>query len=73
MAKRRVNDYVVCPYYREETPQVIFCEGVEDDSTIHVAFATPDKRKKHEDQYCKQCWCKCMIAEAHNRKWGYNA
>ena len=52
---------------------MIFCEGVEDDSTIHVAFATPDKRKKHEDQYCKQCWGKCMIAEAHNRTWGYNA
>ena len=74
MPKRNTDEnvFVKCPYYRGESQCVLFCEGVvEKDCCIHVAFATKTQRKEYEKQFCQGCWWKCMIADAHNRKWGY--
>lgn len=75
MPKRNVDEnvFVKCPYYKCESQCVIYCEGVEDKNCIHMAFATKIQRKEYEKQFCQNCWGKCMIAAAHNRKWGYDA
>ena len=67
------NVFVKCPYYKCESQCVIYCEGVEENSSIHMAFATKPQRKEYEQKLCYNCWWKCMIADAHNRKWDYNA
>lgn len=66
-----VNHDAQCPYYKCETPCVIHCEGVCDDQSIHMAFATKTARRAYERQFCMDRWGQCMVAEAHNRKWGY--
>ena len=73
MPKRNTDEnvFVQCPYYKCESQCVIYCEGVEQNSCIHVAFATKTQRKDYEKQFCQGRWGKCMIADAHNRKWGY--
>ena len=67
------NAYVLCPYYKYESQSVIYCEGNEDDSSIHMAFSSSTQRKQYEKQFCQQCWKDCLIADAHNRRWEYKA
>lgn len=70
MAKRTVSAYVICPYYKSHERRVIYCEGVEENSSTHVAFGSDNQFKEYQDIYCKNCWKKCMIADALNRMWG---
>ena len=73
MPKRNVdeNAYVKCPYYKCESQCVIYCEGVETNNCIHMAFASKPQRKEYEKQFYQRSWERCMIAEALNRKWDY--
>jgi hypothetical protein len=75
MSKQNVveNAFVQCPYYKCERQSVIFCEGAEENSSIHMAFSSSTQRKQYEKQFCQQCWKNCMIADAHNRRWDYEA
>lgn len=75
MPKQNVveNASVQCPYYKCERQSVIFCEGAEENSSIHMAFSSSTQRKQYEKQFCQQCWKNCMIADAHNRRWDYEA
>ena len=42
MKKNRTdNPYVICPYFKSEEKHTIFCEGVEENSAIHLAFSLP--------------------------------
>ena len=66
------NVFVKCPYYKCETQCVVFCEGVEENCCIHLAFATKPQRKEYERIYCQKDWTECMIAQGHNKRWGYN-
>lgn len=75
MSKQNVveNAFAQCPYYKCERQSVIFCEGAEENSSIHMAFSSSTQRKQYEKQFCQQCWKNCMIADAHNRRWDYEA
>lgn len=65
------NVFVQCPYYKYERQCVIYCEGHEENCSIHMAFASSTQRKQYEKQFCQCCWKQCLIADAHNRKWDY--
>lgn len=67
------NVFVQCPYYKYERPCVIYCEGHDENSSIHMAFSSNTQKKEFEKQFCQDCWQKCIIADAHNRKWDYKA
>lgn len=71
MSKRKENAFVKCPYYEGETQSVIYCNGHDEESNIHMAFSSSTKRKQYEQQFCQKCWKDCMIADAHNRRWDY--
>lgn len=68
--KRKCDPYVVCPYYRSEERQVIYCEGVEENSSIHMAFSTPQQKKEYLLNYCRKFKPDCLVAQALNQKWG---
>lgn len=63
------NVFVTCPFYKCESKQVIYCEGVDETSSIHLAFPTREKCKEYEKEFCRGYWGKCMIADAHNRRY----
>lgn len=70
--KSKVSVYVKCPYYRREEKQKIFCEGVKDGTSIHLAFDSGAKLKEYEKRFCKGCWGECILAQMQNRRYEYD-
>ena len=64
---------ITCPYYKNREKQLIYCEGVQDGTALHIAFATPQQLKDYRMKYCRGCWKNCLIAGMLNRKWDYDA
>lgn len=64
------DEHVQCPYYKNDEPQIIRCEGVENGTALHLAFSTRTQHKEYKKQFCRSCWGKCMIARMLNAKWG---
>lgn len=71
--KHRQDVLVKCPYYKGEEKQMIFCEGVQEGSAIHLAFGSSTNLKEYKNHFCKGCWSQCRLAEMNNRKWCYDA
>ena len=61
---------VICPFFKAKgkssCSQVIYCEGVEKNTSIHLAFGDHEKRKAYMDCYCNkfQGHKECIIAKA---------
>lgn len=70
--KRRQDTLVRCPYYKGEESQVLFCEGVQRGTAIHLAFDENENLKGYKNSFCKRCYNRCLIAEMLNRKYDYN-
>ena len=72
MSKHNFTKDVICPYYKHEAPQMIYCEGVEDNTTLHLAFTAKQEKKDYMQVKCCECWRGCMIAQMLNRKYDYD-
>lgn len=73
MANQHEDHTVQCPYYKTNTSQVLYCEGLEDGMAIHLAFASHAQLVDYKKRYCRKlCWGKCPLATELNRKWGYD-
>ena len=72
MAKHYCTSDVVCPYYKYEASQMIYCEGVEEDTALHLAFSSKQGKKGYLKAKCWSCWRSCMIAQMLNRKYDYD-
>ena len=64
--KHQVSASAKCPYYKCEERHEIFCEGPQDRSSTHVAFAIPMEKKDYMCIYCKDedGWKDCPVAMA---------
>lgn len=63
MAKHYTSRKAICPFYKYENRQVIYCEGIEDGAAIHLAFANPADCLAYKKAYCR-CDCSlCLINE----------
>lgn len=51
----------ICPFYRAEEKRAIHCEGVEQNSAIHNAFA--GSAEGYKARYCCTAWEECLIAK----------
>lgn len=69
--QRYVSKSVVCPFYHNEEPLTIYCEGVIEKSTLLLAF----REIKDKREYKEGCCCsldghkRCPIAEILMRKY----
>ena len=61
MAKYYTSKKVLCPFYRHENRFVIFCQGVEGESVLHLAFPTPSSCFEFKSGYCRREYRKCPI------------
>lgn len=50
-----------CPFYRDSQPDVIVCEGITDDSVIHMKFKGKAERNRQATIFCKGCYEKCEL------------
>lgn len=70
MAKYSISKKAVCPYYKGDGKQEIFCEGLIRDSNIHQGFANPAMLEAHKLQYCESSnYPECRIAQMLSRKY----
>ena len=68
--KRYTSRKAICPFYRHENRQVIFCEGVEEGIVLHLAFANPSECLEYKKRYCRwnhtQCYVSKMLIIKYN-------
>ena len=71
MSKHNISSLVMCPWYKCQTSSVIYCEGPEENSSIHVAFSAPGEMRRFQAENCQTLHYAetCLIADAHERKW----
>lgn len=60
MGRHFVSYEALCPFYKAEDKNMIYCEGVAENSSIHNAFSGSAARYKRE--YCCKNWESCLIA-----------
>ena len=53
---------VVCPFYCRDQDNYITCEGVEDDTRIHLVCENKKKRYAYQRRYCCEDFHNCRIA-----------
>lgn len=54
----------VCPFYKREEQQKICCEGIQERSSLHLTFSSPEEQKKYLERFCNSIsgYCKCKVA-----------
>lgn len=61
--KRYASSKAICPFYRHENRQVIFCEGVEEGTVLHLAFANPSECLEYKKRYCRCNHTQCSVSK----------
>lgn len=61
--KYYTSNKAICPFYKHENRFVIFCQGVEDESVIHLAFPKPSSCYQFKEKYCRKQHDMCPIAQ----------
>ena len=56
---RRYN--VECPFYKKEDRQVIYCSGIIDNSSVHLAFGYPTDCKEYKKKICSGNYKECRV------------
>ena len=69
MAIHKDSAYVECPFFHYYDGFKIACEGVQPNSAIHLAFDTPEERRKYMKATCYFNHKNCMVAHALYDKW----
>ena len=61
--KHLVSTGVVCPFYLQEQPLKMHCEGFNKSTTIQLSFKSEDKKKVFRKKYCMslQCYRDCPL------------
>lgn len=67
--KRYCSPEALCPFYRSEDSQKIYCEGIGEGNAIHLAFGSKTHLKIHKDSYCDSEYGECPIAKMLNKKY----
>lgn len=52
---------ILCPFYKKEESQVIYCEGVEDGTSTHLAFGNASACAKYKCEKCRTTYQMCRI------------
>lgn len=67
----RTSKNAKCPFYHKHDGGKIKCEGLSDNSTIHLVFETPAERARFMREHCNSIQgCKvCLIHKILYEKW----
>ena len=65
-----IAKYVVCPYYCLDREGKILCEGVQENTYIHLVFPNNRDKYPYMRKYCCDMdnYCNCRIADMLNLK-----
>ena len=62
MANNFLSADVGCPFYHDYVSHELRCEGVKDNSSIHLAFGSPTDRRDYMHEYCYTNYKNCKVA-----------
>lgn len=68
MAKHRISVGIRCPLYKHENTSVIYCRGIDDETTTHVAFANKTACKLYKEWHCKDDYRRCKYYQMLSSK-----
>lgn len=71
MGKLAYSRFVLCPYYKGEAGQMIYCKDEGCEEVMHMAFPTREKLRVYRRGHCEKFRNDCPIATGLNVKWGY--
>lgn len=60
---------VLCPFYHQEKPSVLMCEGVEDGCSIQITFDSGQHKADYKDALCCEDWEQCRVSKMLNEKY----
>ena len=70
IVKRYVSKHVICPFYHNEDALVIYCEGVDNNTVIHLAFSKKEDKQDYKKALCcTPQYGKCRIAAMLDAKY----
>lgn len=52
-----------CPFYRKEDQYKVFCEGVNNISSINLNFPSRKECRAYKKEYCNSNYQKCSICK----------
>lgn len=67
MSKHYISTRALCPFYKAEGGQIIYCEGIKSGTAIHLTFAKKSDANTHKALHCKRAGGSesCPIALLH--------
>lgn len=68
--KGYVSKEVICPFYHREDEVGIYCEGVNDESTIKLLYPSREAKGRYRRENCSKSYKKCPIAVMLYQKYG---
>ena len=66
-----ISKRVLCPFYKDcpQGKQKVICEGVENNTSIHLAFGQKKKQYEYLEEYCCDDYRSCRIAQMLYKKY----
>lgn len=64
MPKHSTSAYIECPFHNWYDGCKLCCEGVQKNSTIHLAFESPEARRRYMKNVCYFNHHNCIVANA---------
>ena len=56
-----ISKFVLCPFYREDSTQVIRCEGVEKNTAINITFGSSKRHREYMEAFCCNKYKACIV------------
>lgn len=56
-----VSKSAMCPFYKKEDKQTIWCFGVIENSSVHLAFGNVLDCKEYKETKCRNDYSKCGV------------
>lgn len=69
MSKHSTSYLIECPFHQWYDGCKLCCEGVQKNSTIHLAFASPTERRQYMKKVCYTEYENCIVAQALYNKY----
>lgn len=61
--KHMICSKAICPHYKHEDSQVIYCDGLTEESVVHLAFASKTEALDYKKQFCRDDYSSCGICQ----------
>ena len=68
-SKRRESKCAKCPFYDCEEAQKVICEGVIENTHVHICFDTPGALKIYKRGFCYNDYESCILHKALSSKY----